>query len=684
MRKFNFFTLCILFSLPALAGFANAQYWFQSGAVAGTTTSYNNGASVSIQTLTGQNIGNGALAFWVGETLSNGAFLQVGYIIENQTGTYPTDCSPTCSSTELLNAGDAEWFYEYFPVGQNNTFYGSIGPDGSAGANGTIHTYSFFSEGDTWYFFVDGKQVGSADLNASSSGRNVPTATEELANTNTAGQKIKPVVFSNLSEYKNGKFIPVLSGYAFVGYGSGSDKSLSNPYGVEEIGNRANYFEAGSGIPATNNGKQLWTLNYMLTTSSQYGNLSTTANYNAYSQIKISEPSTVYINGTSRAVFKGWSGTGAGSYTGNSNTAYVTMNSNITETAMWQLQYYVNVTSNYTKAFGSGWYANGTEVKFGIDKNVIYENSTTRYFFMSWSDGLNSSNSTAIVSAPLTLSANFNRQYYVNITSQYGSTTGTGWINAGASDLISVSTLVFNATQYSRTAFVNWTNGSSESKLNVTVYYPFSLHANYVKQYRISLLGKNINNQTFLVPYFLLASGERLNDTPFLGIGNYSVESAYYEGVNMPINYSLHITGPGTYYVILPIFNVNIKTVDLFGLPVNASIQLKFANGTALHSYSGQSGTLSLSNLPLGYAYGSASFFGLNQTLTTISGETTYIIFISPLNDIAFSAITLSVIAAALELRHKRLKLHKEILNKILGKGQVSLKTTPADGDRQE
>ena len=49
-----------------------------------------------------------------------------------------------------------------------------------------------------------------------------------------------------------------------------------------------------------------------------------------------------------RVVFEGWSGTGAGSYSGPDNSTVITISSNITENANWQLQYRTNVNSSVT------------------------------------------------------------------------------------------------------------------------------------------------------------------------------------------------------------------------------------------------------------------------------------------------------------------------------------------------
>jgi len=223
--------------IALFAGNIFNPYWFQFGIKSGSSASFNNGARVEIQTIVPQNITNGSLVFWVGETLSNGAFLQVGYTINNK-----------------VDPRNAEWFYEYFPSNAQGSFLfhgnysGAIGPDGSAGANGTFHTYGFYSIGNTWYFTFDGKVIGNVVLGTNNSGINAPEAIGELDEVNTNNIYIKDVIFSNLSVYKYGLWLPVSSGYTYIGYGQGSNRLLKNPYKVMELNNSVNYFAVGSGF----------------------------------------------------------------------------------------------------------------------------------------------------------------------------------------------------------------------------------------------------------------------------------------------------------------------------------------------------------------------------------------------------------------------------------------------------
>jgi hypothetical protein len=559
MRRFEFLALLAVVLLLASASTTGAEYWFQSGARASASASNNNGASVEIQTITPQTLTSGAMAFWVGERLSNGAFLQVGYTISNETGNLTTDCTLSgCSGTTFVKAGDAEWFYEYFPPGVNSTFYGSTGPDGSAGLNGTFHTYSFYSLGNTWYFLFDNKTIGSVNVGASDSGPFSPIAVAELANTSGTNTYMKQVIFANLSVYKYDTFLPVQSAYATINYGVGSRTDKPNPYGVEEIGTRTNYFAVGSGLNTSTNNTRLWNLGYKLTVNSKYGNISSRNTYMAYTVQTISAPSVINLTNDSRVVFTGWTGSGPGYYSGSQNRVQLLMTANITETANWQMQYLVTVSSPYGKVSGSGWYGNGTMADYSITNTSFFRNGVQEFRFAGWSN---------------------------------------------------------NATGYSNKSLVTG---------------PMNIEALW--QYRVELVGINANNQRVNVSRFLV-NNQQVNSTPFLYTGRSSlVSGAYYKGVWLAAYTNVTQNSSQTVLVPLPIYNVTITTTGLLGFPVNASVSIKFENGTQASMFSGPNGRIVIPNVPDGFANATVTYLGYQEAKSARNGTPVNAVFLSLLN----------------------------------------------------
>src|SRR5208337_2518138 len=117
------------------------QYWFQVGAWAANANGYGSnfgipvtGASVQIRILSNQTLQHpdDELVYWVGVTLPNDAFIQVGYIVN-----------------AINNGGAPSQFWEYFPPGTANENLGGFqGKVGSiVGTNGTWITFSLESLG---------------------------------------------------------------------------------------------------------------------------------------------------------------------------------------------------------------------------------------------------------------------------------------------------------------------------------------------------------------------------------------------------------------------------------------------------------------------------------------------------------------------------------------------------------
>ena len=649
--------LLLAIALIALLPMASAQaYWFQSGAATGSVAEFNNGSSVAIETVAQNNITSGSPAFWVGETLNNGAFVQFGYMIAPVTESYPSLCTTSlgCTSYEDINAGQAEWFYEYFPINYyRSNFFGGVGPSGSAGAQGTFNNYSFRSAGTTWNFLFNGKVVGSVDLGAASSGPNSPVAFLELANATNATSVISPVIMSNLSYYSGSSLIQAPSAHSYVGYGVGSAQGVQNPYGVQEIDGRVNYFKVGSGIPLLANGTQLWSLGYYLTIKSQYAGIASRQEDTAYSKIALQAPRIFYLNSTARAVFAGWQGSGVGSYSGFLNSTTIEMNSNITETAVWQLQYFVNVSSQHGITAGSGWYDSGSQFNYSISNATVYQNLTSRYIFEGWSNGASVQSARAYATSPLKISAEMQHQYLINATAQYGHVIGGGWKEANSTATLSLSGLYAEQNASSRMAFYSWSNGEKKPTFTIAANKSYSLTAIFRKEYfnvfqAVDSYGNRIDAGRFYV------NGTVFNSTSFLFAGEkYNITEAYYKGVWMPIEKRITVNSSSVAEITLPVYNVEITATDIFGKPVNATGTVRFTNGTIANVETGSSASAVFYDVPYGVAKGSLSYFIVSAGINAEGGAPVRLIFITPLDLSAFIAVIILASAFYAFVRHR-------------------------------
>lgn len=657
MREFKrtFLAAAVLVLAASVLPAAFGQYWFQSGVRGGSSAAYNNGASVYIQTVEPQNVGIGAFGFWVGETLQNGAFLQVGYEVPNSSGYYPRECSAGgCNGTVYLAAGYPTWFWEYFPAGYSGSnFYGGIGSNDSVGANGTVNHYWFTGNGNVWTFYVNNESVGSVDLGASSSGDHSPVAYAELAGAIGNTQVMAPVVFKNLSYYKYGSFNLLPEGYSYIGYGIGSETVLGNPYGVVGLGGMADLFKIGSGVPIPSNGTSVWSSAYRLSIKSQFGNATGSGYYSTFSQVSFGVQPYVYINSTTREAFAGWTGTGSGSYTGLSALASASVIGNITETASWERQYYVNVSSQYASASGSGWHAANSTAAVYLSSNVVGTAPGTRELFSGWSNGGSSPELYLKVSGPVSISASWRRQYLVNLTTGMGEARGAGWYNEGSIAPISLSPEYFNATNTSRIAFYSWSGLYNQSSVNVTVNSPLALKAIFKVQHLVRFVAKDAGFNNINVSYFVVG-GKEVNGSAMLFDGvPYLVSGAYYKGVLLPASLEVNVSSADTIPVSLPVYNVGITAASLLNNPLNASVYLSFRNGTTSSLYLGSSGSAVLHDVPLGYVSGYAEYGVMQERLSAGNGSNVALRFITPV--VLLPVVMIVIVMLIYELIHRRI-----------------------------
>ena len=563
-----------------------SQYWFQTGAKSSYTAEFNNGSSSYIQTIYQNAPKHGSFAYWVGESLKNGAFIQIGYEIPNMSGEYANDCSPSgCSGVVNLTAGIPAWFWEYFPANYSgNNFYGDIGPSGSVGDNGTFNEYGFRALGNVWYLFLNNIKIGSVMLNSTTSGGYPPVAFAEYADALNNSSTMIPVKFKNFSFYNQTIVKKVAEAYSYIGYGKNSETSMNNPYGVIEVANTLDYFESGSSLPMYKNNTLLWNIGYYLNTYSDYGNLSQSSQYLAYSTTTISAPQYIYIGKYQRAAFANWSGNGYGSYTGSNNTAIISINGNVSEFAHWKTQYYVNVSTEIGNASGSGWYDNNSVDNISIKNPYKYINESVRDGFIGWS----------------------NISY--NTTDTY-----------------------------------------------ITVKSPLKIHAIYATEHIAKIISENVYNN-FIYPDYYKTNIGNINGTPYIPLNkNIFVYSAYYNGVNILINKTLNAQKNYTFILKLPVYNVSIKTVDYLFMPVNASLNLTFKNGTKLFMYTGKEGIVNFNNVLLNSINGSASYNGKLIYISTANGSVT-LFFLDGYSAVAITAIIIFILFLIVDKLIKRKK----------------------------
>jgi hypothetical protein len=338
----------ILFAAPL----PQTETTFKVGAWGDDASRNNLGVQVKIETHIYDTPRNTLNYFWVGDDLSDGAFIQFGYSLEPGTyclrgaivaGTF------TCQgTTESIPNSDARWQWQYWPDRTKPYFYYEIGPSGSAGPNATSHEYAISpSASKTWSFMVDGRTVESTTFPVTPS--TDPAFIVAEGSATNESQLLGPVRFGGLS-YFNGIQWTLVDSLIALSYCGISVACVANQYGAIAIG--PDSILAGSGIPRSPDGTLLWTsekerllvqvhpgvqffITSSLGTQTYEGDADITLPKGMFAYISLSETDTSttgllgWLGGHDR--FEGWTG----SVNSRNLTAQILMDSNKSVTAVW-------------------------------------------------------------------------------------------------------------------------------------------------------------------------------------------------------------------------------------------------------------------------------------------------------------------------------------------------------------
>ena len=137
---------------------------------------------------------------------------------------------------------------------------------------------------------------------------------------------------------------------------------------------------------------------------------------------------------------------------------------NVTLEPLFIKQYYILVTSPYSKVSGSGWYDEGSTAEIKIQDTSIDYNNGTRVIFDKWSNGLTAPTIYITVTEHTAITALWRKQYFIEVSSKFGEVSGGGWCDEGSIVTISVSTAQIWGIPYNY-VFDGWySNGQLISK----------------------------------------------------------------------------------------------------------------------------------------------------------------------------------------------------------------------------
>ena len=125
-----------------------------------------------------------------------------------------------------------------------------------------------------------------------------------------------------------------------------------------------------------------------------------------YIEVKVG---TNYSSSDTKYLFSMWSGDG-----GNGSTWSGVVIDDITLKALYRVEYFIEVFSDYGNVYGEGWYPKGTAVTIGVDETSIPINPLIYKKFDGWTGDVIDSNptTTIIVNSPMTINAVWVDDYF--------------------------------------------------------------------------------------------------------------------------------------------------------------------------------------------------------------------------------------------------------------------------------
>jgi subtilisin family serine protease len=240
-----------------------------------------------------------------------------------------------------------------------------------------------------------------------------------------------------------------------------------------------------------------WVTQYYLILSSDHGTVGYEGWYDSgTSAYAIVDPLTVVGTAGTQYVFTGWSGDASGAA---STSNAIVMNAPKTAIANWKTQHYLDVSANFGSVSpSSGWYDAGSMVT--IEAAAPSADSGERYVWNGWTGtGSGSytdtdSQASVTMNGAVTEAASWTLQYYLNVTSLYGSPTPvSGWFDAGTSVTASINSPVAESivTQHACTGWAGTgsipASGTATSVLFI-INQPSNITWNWEIQYLPTLL----------------------------------------------------------------------------------------------------------------------------------------------------------------------------------------------------
>jgi uncharacterized repeat protein (TIGR02543 family) len=273
---------------------------------------------------------------------------------------------------------------------------------------------------------------------------------------------------------------------------AGDHQWVCTGYSIDGVSSQSGASYSFTNVQAAHTIVFNWKEQFYLTVNSAYGSPSGGGWYDSGATASAGLSTGTVSGGTGvQHVFTGWSGDASGT-TSTSNV--ITMSGPKTATANWKTQYYLAMSTNFGSVDpGSGWQDAGSTVNISADAPSA--GSGEQYVWNGWT-GTGSGNYTGTdntgsvkMNGAVTEEASWTEQYYLMVTSPYGSPTPmSGWFDAGTPIQASVTSPVEGSivTHYACTGWKGTGSVSaSGTATNVlfTINQPSSIAWNWETEY---------------------------------------------------------------------------------------------------------------------------------------------------------------------------------------------------------
>ncbi len=239
----------------------------------------------------------------------------------------------------------------------------------------------------------------------------------------------------------------------------------------------------------------IWNTEYYLTVISSHGTPSGDGWYVtgsiAYSEL---DSNIIPVITGEQLSFQNWIGDATGIDYSQSNP--IIMNASKTAIAYWDTEYYLTVVSSYDSPTGEDWYTTGAIAYAGLDAGIIAGVAGERFIFQSWSgdaSGADYSQSEPIImDGSKTVTALWDIEYYLTVTSAHGIPSGEGWYSSSSTVFVGLDADIVAGITGERFVFQSWTDDASGTDYTqsdpITLDGPKSVTVTWQTQYQLTCI----------------------------------------------------------------------------------------------------------------------------------------------------------------------------------------------------